>query len=616
MRVAGEVGVVFHGGGGAGGGERVFMTREWRRKEAEGGGGRSSASSTTSRGSSLCDSPLPSFVLQRGGPGSDLELHGLTTSPSNGLKGDRLFCSEASSDSSGSCKEDHGALQGVKEEGWIQLQRPVKNTAPCSTGECQDQQHRLGSVLFHGKNERKQRPVSLDFGCPSVEKYSMHSPGFLVSGVGVMNKGLGVSSQNKLGVPTSPGTPSYNRRGAAAVGHQQQQGWSSERVALSSNGQKRHPNNSMVLPHNTGRTLPSKWEDAERWIFSPNPTNALGRTSLPQPQRLKAKSGPLGPPGRFGEPYSSVSSSSSLLETGRAGNLTANSPFLAGVLLPEHVCGSSSHTGRVLSGVSGEDSSNGLGGRSSVANGGSPSMWSTTVCQQLDSTVRSSQSLPTSQESTQDEQINITRDSTTSSKSAILRKDVATQTSPEQSRSSSPNRRNSFSRSLSSQQVKELESCFSKLEIKDVQMDDRVTLTRWSKKHVTQGSEKNSTNIVQWKKKTMESKSSSWEVTETAKCISKIEGEEAKMIAWENMQKAKAEAAIQKLVMKLQKKRSYSLERIFNTLRSSHRKTHVIRSTTTTNLDQHISRTVKRTSHLSKNGQMSSLSGCFTCHAF
>ncbi|KAG8047507.1 hypothetical protein GUJ93_ZPchr0008g13687 [Zizania palustris] len=482
--------------------------------------------------------------------------------------------------------------------------------------ECQHQQHRLGSVLFHGKNERKQRPVSLDFGCPSVEKYSMHSPGFLVSGVGVMNKGLGVTSQNKLGVPTSPGTPSYNRRGAAAVGHQQ--GWSSERVTLSSNVQKRHPNNSMVLPHNTVRTLPSKWEDAERWIFSPNPTNALGRTSLPQPWRPKAKSGPLGPPVRFGEPYSSVSSSS-LLETARAGNLTANSPFLAGVLLPEHVCGSSSHTGRVLSGVPGEDSRNGLGGRSGVANGGNPSIWSTTVCQQLDSTVRSSQSLPTSQESTQagtDEQINITRDSTTSRKSAILRKDVATQTSPEQSRSSSPNRRHSFSRSLSSQQVKELESCFSKLEIKDVQMDDRVTLTRWSKKHVTQGSDMNSTNIVQWKKKTMESKSSSWEVTETAKCISKIEGEEAKMIALENMQKAKAEAAIQKLVMKLQKKRSYSLERIFNTLRSSHRKTHVIRSTTTTNLDQHISRTVKRTSHLSKNGQMSSLSGCFTCHAF
>uniref|UniRef100_A0A0D9X8T1 Remorin C-terminal domain-containing protein n=1 Tax=Leersia perrieri TaxID=77586 RepID=A0A0D9X8T1_9ORYZ len=589
--------------GGGGEGERVLVRKRWRKEEAEGGGGGCSGSST-SHGSSLCDSPLPSFVRHGGGgPGSDLELDGLPTSSSNA--------------SSGSQEEDHGPLQGVKEEGWIQVQGPIKNTAAHSTGECQDQRYRLGSDLFHGRTERKQRPASVDFGCPNVDKSSTHSPGFLVNGAGMMNKGLGVSSQNKSGVPTSPGTPGNNRRGVTAVGYQQ--GWSSERVPLSSNGQRRYPGNSMVLPHNTGRTLPSKWEDAERWIFSPNPSNALGRTSIPQSRRPKAKSGPLGPPGRFGEPYSSVSSSSSLLDNGRVGNLKANSPFLAGVLLPEHVCGGNSHTGRDLKCVSGDDSSNGLGVASGVAHGAHPSVWSTRVYQQLNSAFQSSQSSPTSQESAQActvEQIEITTDSTTSNKPAILRKDVATQTSPERSRSSSPSGRSSFSRSLSVQQVKELESCFSKLEIRDVQMDDRVTLTRWSKKHVTRGSENNSTNIIEWKKKTVESKSSAWEVTETAKCISKVEGEEAKMTAWENMQKAKAEAAIQKLVMKLEKKRSYSLERIFNTLRSANRKTHVIRSTTTTNLDQHISRTVKRPSHLSKNGQMSSLSGCFTCHAF
>jgi hypothetical protein len=115
----------------------------------------------------------------------------------------------------------------------------------------------------------------------------------------------------------------------------------------------------------------------------------------------------------------------------------------------------------------------------------------------------------------------VTNDLATSNTPLILRKDVATQTSPDLSRSSSPNTRPSFSRTLSVQQVKEMGSCFSKLEIKDVQMDDRVTLTRWSKKHVSRGSDKNSTNIIEWKRKTMESKSSTWEVTETAKCISK-----------------------------------------------------------------------------------------------
>ena len=98
---------------------------------------------------------------------------------------------------------------------------------------------------------------------------------------------------------------------------------------------------------------------------------------------------------------------------------------------------------------------------------------------------------------------------------------MATQTSPDISRSSSPSMRTSFSHSLSVQQVKELESCFSKLEIKDVQVDDRVTLTRWSKKHITRGADKNATNIIEWKKKMVESKSSAWEVMEAAKCISK-----------------------------------------------------------------------------------------------
>ncbi|PWZ38624.1 hypothetical protein Zm00014a_013221 [Zea mays] len=93
--------------------------------------------------------------------------------------------------------------------------------------------------------------------------------------------------------------------------------------------------------------------------------------------------------------------------------------------------------------------------------------------------------------------------------------------------------------------------------------------------------------------------------------ITWIEGEEAKMIVWENMQKAEAEVAIQKHVIKLEKKRPYSLERIFNTLRSGSRKTQVVRSTSTANQNQHISRTIKTAPNLSKNGQMSSLSGCF-----
>nr|CAB3481261.1 unnamed protein product [Digitaria exilis] len=442
-----------------------------------------------------------------------------------------LLPSEASAGSTEPQEEDDAPLQGVKDNRWVraQLQGQTKIAVPRPTGECQDKRNRLGAVLFQDRKDRAQRPASLDFGCPGVAKSSAHSPGFPVNGVGVMNKGMGVSysSHCRPEVLSSPGTPSYHRRGMTVVGYQR--GPNSERVIPPPTGHRRHPGSSTVPSHSSGRTLPSKWEDAERWIFSPNPGNAVGR-SVPQLWRPKSKSGPLGPPGRYVGPWSSSSSSTLFLESGRVGNLTVNSPYLDGVLLPDqHIRGGFMDSGRDVSAASGEDSSNGRGGRSSETNGQYPAMRSTRVSLQFSSAADSYQSLPTSYESIQDGQIESIKDSATSSTPMVLRKDVATQTSPD---------------------------------------------------------------------------------------ISRIEGEEAKMTAWENMQKANAEAAIQKLVIKLEKKRPYSLERIFNTLRSGPRKTQVVRSTSTANHDQHISRTIKTAPHLSKNGQMSSLSGCFTCHAF
>ncbi|AQK51780.1 uncharacterized protein LOC103653295 [Zea mays] len=607
---AGETGAGLRGG--VGGGAVV------EDGHGEASGGCSASRGSSARGSSGGDSPLTRFVRRGGRLGTmDPERDEMLTSSSS-------YASAGSTEPQEEEEEGAGALEAAKDNKRVHGARPqgqTKNAAPCFTRERQDQRHhRLGAVLFQGRKGRAQRPASLDFGCPGVARSSTHSPGFPAAGVAVVNKGMGVSypSHSRPDVLSSPGTPSCNRRGMAGVGYQQ--GPRSERVIPPWTGHTSHSGSGMVLPYSTGtgRTLPSKWEDAERWIFSPNPNpnNALGR-SVPQLWRPKSKSGPLGPPGRFCGAYSCVSSSAQFLDNGRVGNLTVNAHYMAGMLLPEHICGGVMDWERDASGASGEDSSNGQGGcRPGQMNVRHPAMQPTRVSQQHGSAMESYQSLHASLQSIQDGGIESIKDSATSSAPIILRKDVATQTSPAISRSSSPSTRTSFSRSLSSQQVKELESCFSKLEVRDVQVDDRVTLTRWSKKHVTRGSEKNATNIIECKKKTVDSKSSAWEVTQTAKCISMIEGEEAKMTAWENMQKAEAEAAIQKLVIKLEKKRPYSLERIFNTLRSGSRKTQVVRSTSTANQDQHISRTIKTAPNLSKNGQMSSLSGCFTCHAF
>lgn len=267
--------------------------------------------------------------------------------------------------------------------------------------ERQDQRHPLGALLFQGsRKDRAQRPGSLDFSCPGgVARSSTQSPGFPVTGVGAMNKGLGISNSSSYGgrpdVLSSPGTPSYSRRGMSGVGYQQ--GLNSERVIPPSAGHRRHPGSGMALPYSSGRTLPSKWEDAERWIFSPHPNNALVGRSVPQLLRPKSKSGPLGPTGRYGG-----ASSAQFLDNGRVGSLTGNAPpYMAGMLLPDHACGGGMDWGRDLSGASGEDSSNGRGGRSAQMNGRHPAMQSARVSDQLGSVVESYQSLPTSLESIQ-----------------------------------------------------------------------------------------------------------------------------------------------------------------------------------------------------------------------
>lgn len=106
----------------------------------------------------------------------------------------------------------------------------------------------------------------------------------------------------------------------------------------------------------------------------------------------------------------------------------------------------------------------------------------------------------------------------------VLGKDVSTQMSLDGSSQSSPKERHSSSQSPSAHPIEELESHFSKLEVRDVQVDDRVTVTRWSKKHVARGSDRRPLNIIEWKKKTVKANmdsSAGWEVAETAKCISK-----------------------------------------------------------------------------------------------
>nr|GMC52531.1 uncharacterized protein LOC109170013 [Ipomoea batatas] len=439
--------------------------------------------------------------------------------------------------------------------------------------ECQESRYRSEAVL--NKSDR-QSLASLDLKNSVINATISSSPRF-----GVMKK---ESITGHSGAFPSPGTPNY-RHSSAGI----QKGWTSERVSSHTSG-NRSKCNTLLLPFNNGRNLPSKWEDAERWIFSPVSGDGATRTSLQQPQKQrKSKSGPLGPPGAA---YYSLYSPAVPVSRGKS---IANSPFSTRVMKTD---GLSIHDG-------GHDANGNYVACSEPCMARSISIHG---CSELLSL--STMTAP------QDDGSRSDKDSAAYVSRVVSRRDMATQMSPEASPHSSPRRRSSFSSSTPSIiPFVEVQSFHpSRAEVKDVPVDERVTMTRWSKKHRARipGILE---NIDNWKTKATEMHSTGREISET-KSVSKIKREEARISAWENLQKAKAEAAIRKLEMKLEKKRSSSMAKIMNKLRTSQEKAEEMRSSMVTTQGHEVTRASRKALSFRPTRRMGSLSGCFTCPAF
>ncbi|KAG6419848.1 hypothetical protein SASPL_116360 [Salvia splendens] len=455
----------------------------------------------------------------------------------------------------------------------------ARNSFSQALKECQDR--RLRSEVLLKKADRR-RPASLDLN----NAVTSTSPR-----LAVMKKPS--AAARKTGTFPSPGTPNYRHTSVGV-----QKGWSSERVPPHTSANRRNVSTAL-LPYHNGRTLPSKWEDAERWIVSPVSGDGSMRASQQQAQRRpKSKSGPLGHPGvAYYQMFSPVTP---MFEASRAEKLTANSPFSAGVMA---VDGLSIRYG------GGEGTGNFL-------NGTEPCM-ARSISIHGCSEMISQSALPGSQDAKYD----ATEDSANNISRAVSRRDMATQMSPESSNHSSPRRDSSFSLATPSiLPVVEAQSIRpSRPEMRDVLVDERVTMTRWSRKSRGKNPGRSSRNGDDWKRKAANDHSDSWGVSsETSKSISKIQREEAKITAWENLQKAKAEAAIRKLEMKLEKKRSSSMDKIMTKLKSAQKKAQEMRgsvmaSQTTTS---QMARPSERALSFRRSRPISSLSGCFTCHAF
>ncbi|OWM82168.1 hypothetical protein CDL15_Pgr001742 [Punica granatum] len=322
---------------------------------------------------------------------------------------------------------------------------------------------------------------------------------------------------NRNGAPFSPvddrkqpGGGGGARGRTRNVHHHQQEpqlGWTSERVPSSAVlASRRHNITGLTAaatvpplsPFNSGRALPSKWEDAERWICSPVSANGTNSSHLLR-NRPKSKSGPLGVghpgnyfgyAGQYGGFYSPAVPS---LEgwSGR-GFFGAGSPFSAGVFVADESL--------MMSCVDGNNSAG-------VHHG-----WL-------------------------EERVDASGDAENGVTRAVSRRDMATQMSPKSSICASPKTRASHHHSPPHAKLEE---------VRDVLMDRRSNVISWSKRHaarfkrkdraVAKDSHDEFTGEVR--------ASSSWDIRESARNISRAQREEAKIAAWENLQKAKAEAAI------------------------------------------------------------------------
>ncbi|XP_039020590.1 uncharacterized protein LOC120152439 [Hibiscus syriacus] len=420
----------------------------------------------------------------------------------------------------------------------------------------------------------------------------------------------GSVSLSHLGTFPSPRASDYRDNGAVVS----QKGWSSERVprssANSNGGNRRHISASSLTPFYSGRTLPSKWEDAERWICSPILGYGVSKNVNYQYQRRpKSKSGPILPPGiAF---YSNCSPSMNLHDGGGSGsvkNLIAGSPFSTGVLMADGVSVHYVGYRAAVSAAAGGDSD---GEQPCIAHSDNNVARSTIIPGWSD--LVSESSLPSSQ----DEKIDEIKDAKMMINRVVSRRDMATQMSPDESSNhSSPRERSSFGHSpppILPLPAVDNNDHPSKLDIREVQIDKRATVTNWSRRGLRR-IKKGKPDFDDFYRNSAPASVLSLDISEASTSISKLQREEAKISAWENLQRAKAEAAIRKLEMKLEKKRSASLDKILRKLRTSQIKAQEMRNSISNKEDEQIPRASAKFTFF--HIPMRYFSTCFTCHGF
>ncbi|CAM8940902.1 unnamed protein product [Rhodiola kirilowii] len=384
------------------------------------------------------------------------------------------------------------------------------------------------------------------------------------------------ASPQILGRFPSPGSPNFlDKNGRCSM-----QGWSSERVPLtvSSSYKRRQTSLSSLMPHHSGRTVPSKWEDAERWITSPSSNPFLNN------RRPMSRSGPIGQSKTAY--YSNYSPNSQGFQSGKTGYSLAlhQSPISSGQMLE-----ATTHSKTI-------NESAGVSGFSDMPSESS------------------------SAESSQDARLEQYVDGN----GEVSRRDMATQMSRASSSDSSSSKGWPQSAAHPTKEA-HFDLSGRRLEEKDVQVDKWATVLRWPKRYGAKQAKRDPPEVVEMYKTAVaeaearcpaQAPASPWDVAALAK---KYEREEAKISAWQNLQKAKSEAAVRKLEMNLERKRSKSMDKIIKIFNKAEKKSQKMKK----QLAEEKARSAHRDEESKRSGRVSpypvsihvgSFSCCFTGH--
>ncbi|KAJ4898805.1 Remorin family protein [Raphanus sativus] len=159
----------------------------------------------------------------------------------------------------------------------------------------------------------------------------------------------------------------------------------------------------------------------------------------------------------------------------------------------------------------------------------------------------------------------------------VSRRDIATQMTPNNNHHSPPQE---LSPPLVVSVIEPPPPCRGG-EVREVKVDKGARLIKRPKRRVMSSSSSSSRIIRRDHQPEVQDNSSSWDISEPAMTLFKLHREEAKIAAWENLQKAKAEAAMRKLEVKLEKKKSASMDKILNKLQTAKMKAQEMRRSTT-----------------------------------